>query len=214
MIYALVEETDKAERRAATQMAVHLREEVFPGFKIELLHGRMKPDEKDAAMERFKSGQAQVLCSTTVIEVGVDVPNATLMMIEDADRFGLAQLHQLRGRVGRGAEKSFCFLVGKPNTEDGVRRLEAMVRTTDGFQIAEEDLALRGPGEVLGIRQSGVPDFKLANLIKDQAILTEAKSRADSLIQQDPTLSLLGHAPMKRLVARRIERKLALGEVG
>jgi ATP-dependent DNA helicase RecG len=214
VIYALVEESEKAERRAATQMAVHLSQDIFPGFKVELLHGRMKPDEKDAVMARFKSGTAQLLCSTTVIEVGVDVPNATLMMIEDADRFGLAQLHQLRGRVGRGAERSHCYLVGKPMTEDGVRRLEAMVRTTDGFEIAEEDLRLRGPGEVLGIRQSGLPDFKLANLVSDQKILIIAKAKADALILSDPDLKAPEHLALRSLVKRRVEKKLDLAEVG
>ncbi|MES2202635.1 MAG: ATP-dependent DNA helicase RecG [candidate division FCPU426 bacterium] len=214
VIYGLVEESEKAERRAATQMAVHLSQDIFPEFKVELLHGRMKPEEKDAAMERFKSGKAQILCSTTVIEVGVDVPNATLMMIEDADRFGLAQLHQLRGRVGRGAARSLCYLIGRPNTEEGIKRLEAMVRTTDGFEIAEEDLRLRGPGEILGIRQSGIPDFKLASLVTDQAILAEAKARAEAVIKDDPRLESRDNAPLRDLVARRIEKKLQLAEVG
>jgi ATP-dependent DNA helicase RecG len=214
VVYALVEESDKAERRAATQMAGHLQKDVFSEFKVELLHGRMKPEEKDEVMARFKAGGIQILCSTTVIEVGVDVPNASVMMVEDADRFGLAQLHQLRGRVGRGAAISHCFLIGKPGTDEGIRRLEAMVRTTDGFEIAEEDLNLRGPGEILGIRQSGLPDFKLANLVLDQKILIQAKAEAEAIIKKDPELAMLEHRELGALVKRRVERKLDLGEVG
>ncbi len=214
VVYGLVEESDKAERRAATQMAGHLQQDIFRENSVGLLHGRMKPEEKDAVMEEFKAGRIQVLCSTTVIEVGVDVPNATVMMIEDADRFGLAQLHQLRGRVGRGAAKSLCFLIGDPATEDGVRRLEVMSETTDGFKIAEEDLRLRGAGEILGIRQSGLPDFKLANLVSDQKVLIKAKNLADQLVLKDPELSAPEHAPLRALVERRIQKRLELGEVG
>jgi ATP-dependent DNA helicase RecG len=219
VVYALVEESAEppkagAERRAATQMAEHLQNDIFKDLKVALLHGRMKPEEKNAVMDAFKAGQSQLLCSTTVIEVGVDVPNATVMMIEDADRFGLAQLHQLRGRVGRGAATSHCFLIGKPMTPDGEDRLKAMVRTTDGFEIAEEDLRLRGPGEILGIRQSGLPDFKLANLVTDQKSLISAKAEAEAVIAKDPELKAPEHRELGALVARRIQRKLELGEVG
>jgi ATP-dependent DNA helicase RecG len=214
IVYGLVEETEKAERKAATQMAAHLSKDVFPELKVSLLHGRMKSEEKEAVMDDFKSGKTQILCSTTVIEVGVDVPNATIVMIEDADRFGLAQLHQLRGRVGRGSAKSSCYLVGEPANDEGRRRLEVMAATNDGFVIAEEDLKLRGPGEILGIRQSGMPDFKLANLIRDQKILMRAKREAEEIVRRDPQLSDTEHRALKGLIERRIQRKLELGEVG
>ncbi len=212
VVYALVDESDKIQSRAATQMFEQLRKDIFREFRVELLHGRMKNDEKDAVMDRFKNAKADILCSTTVIEVGVDVPNASVMIVEDAERFGLAQLHQLRGRVGRGSAVSYCYLLSDPNTEDGVKRLEVMCATNDGFKIAEADLDLRGPGEVLGIRQSGLPDFKLAHLIKDADILIEAKKEAEALIAKDP--SLKEHADLRALVKRRIEKKLELGDVG
>ncbi len=214
VVYALVEESEKAEWKAATQMAEHLRREALAGFEVGLLHGRMEAEEKDRVMADFKAGRIQALASTTVIEVGVDVPNATVMLVEDADRFGLAQLHQLRGRVGRGTAQSLCFLVGDPRTEEGRRRLEVMAGTNDGFRIAEEDLKLRGPGEFLGLRQSGLPDLKLADLVRDQALLEEAKRRAEALIASDPKLGQAGHAALLRAVTERFAGKLELGEVG
>jgi ATP-dependent DNA helicase RecG len=214
IVYALVEEGEKAEKRAATQMAAHLQRDIFPSSRVGLLHGRMKSEEKESVMNRFKGGELDILCSTTVVEVGVDVPNATLMMIEDADHFGLAQLHQLRGRVGRGAAQSYCYLIADPRTPEGIERLDAMIRTSDGFKIAEEDLRLRGPGEILGIRQSGLPDFKLANLVSDQALLIQAKAEAEALITADPELKEPGNRNLRMLLRRRIERKLELGEVG
>jgi ATP-dependent DNA helicase RecG len=161
-------------------MYEHLRDRVFPNFQIGLLHGKMKPAEKDEVMRGFVSGQTQILVATTVVEVGVDVPNASLMIIEHAERFGLSQLHQLRGRVGRGAEQSFCVLLtADRQTAVARERLGIMEETTDGFRIAEKDLEIRGPGEVMGTRQSGVPTFRVGNLVRDVRLLEEARREAD-----------------------------------
>jgi ATP-dependent DNA helicase RecG len=165
-------------------------------------------------MADFGKGLIKVLCATTVVEVGVDVPNATVMVIEDADRFGLAQLHQLRGRVGRGTAQSHCWLVGDPKTDEGLKRLEVMASTTDGFVIAEEDLKLRGPGEVLGTRQSGMPELRQADLLKDGDILVEARKAAHALELRDPGLRQAEHAILKDAVASRFGAKLELGSVG
>ena len=156
-----------------------LRKQVFPELKLGLLHGRLGAEEKDDIMRRFKSGDLDVLVATTVIEVGVDVPNATVMVVEHAERFGLAQLHQLRGRVGRGAAKSYCILMTGPRVSElGEERLNAMVRTQDGFELAELDLTMRGPGEFFGTRQAGLPDFRVANLVRDRQLLELAKQEA------------------------------------
>jgi ATP-dependent DNA helicase RecG len=152
-------------------------------LKVGLLHGRLDPELKDQVMRMFQKGELQILVATTVIEVGVDVPNATVMVIEHSERFGLAQLHQLRGRIGRGAAKSYCVLMtGGKVTEEGERRLDAMVKTNDGFQIAELDLELRGPGEFFGTRQAGMPSFRVANLIRDRELLEAAKREAAAVI--------------------------------
>jgi ATP-dependent DNA helicase RecG len=179
VVYPLVEESEKSDLRAATEMAEYLQTRIFSEFRIGLLHGRMKSSEKEETMGAFAAGAIQVLVSTTVIEVGVDVANATLMMIEHAERFGLAQLHQLRGRVGRGPAQSSCILVGNvENSPEARRRLEIMCETNDGFRIAEVDLELRGPGEMIGTRQSGIPAFKYANLIRDRRALEIAREEA------------------------------------
>ncbi|QMU56583.1 MAG: ATP-dependent DNA helicase RecG [Candidatus Mycalebacterium zealandia] len=170
------------------ETAAAIRREVA-GARVGILHGRMPPDEKDSAMEEFVAGGTQVLVSTTVIEVGIDVPNATLMVIENADRFGISQLHQLRGRVGRGAEKSRCILLKSPGiTAPGARRLEEVCKNPDGFSIAEADLAMRGPGEFLGVKQSGMPDFRFADLVMDSDVLVEAKEAAREILDKDPEL--------------------------
>lgn len=167
LIYPLIEESDKIELRAAKEMYHHLQRDIFPEFNLGLLHGRMKETEKQQIMTTFVSGKIQMLVSTTVVEVGVDVTNATIMVVEHADRFGLAQLHQLRGRVGRGAQQSYCFLVTDENVSEAVRaRMKIMVETTDGFKIAEEDLQWRGPGELLGTAQHGILHLHLADLIR------------------------------------------------
>jgi ATP-dependent DNA helicase RecG len=185
VVCPLVEESEKTDLRAATEMAGHLAGEVFPDLSVGLLHGRMKSAEKEVVMAEFAGGKTHVLVSTTVVEVGVDVSNAALMVIEHAERFGLSQLHQLRGRVGRGSEQSVCLLVGDPaNSLEARRRLEIMCETNDGFQIAEVDLELRGPGEIAGTRQSGIPAFKFANLVRDRKALETAREEALQLVNR------------------------------
>ena len=183
VVYPVIEENAESELKAALKMHKELSKNIFPDRRVELLHGRLHPDQKEDVMRRFQKGEVDILVSTTVIEVGVDVANATVMVIEHAERFGLSQLHQLRGRIGRGAAKSFCVLMtGGKVSEDGNRRLDAMVRTTDGFQIAELDLELRGPGEFFGTRQAGMPSFQVANLIRDRQLLEAAKREAAAVL--------------------------------
>jgi ATP-dependent DNA helicase RecG len=191
VVCAAIDEENKVEVRAAEKEANRLATEVFPDLRISLLHGRMRPKEKDSRMEAFRAGQADLLISTTVIEVGVDVPNATVMLVENAERFGLAQLHQLRGRIGRGEHRSFCVLFDEsaPDNEEARQRLEAMARTTDGFELADEDLRLRGEGTLFDIRQSGLPDLKLARLAEDTDLVRRARDEAFALIDSDPDLS-------------------------
>jgi len=183
VVYPVIEENEETELKAAIKMYRELSGRIFADLKVGLLHGRLDPELKDQVMSMFQKGELQILVATTVIEVGVDVPNATVMVIEHAERFGLAQLHQLRGRIGRGAAKSYCVLMtGGKVTEEGERRLEAMVKTNDGFQIAELDLELRGPGEFFGTRQAGMPSFRVANLIRDRELLEAAKREAAAVI--------------------------------
>src|SRR6266481_5581314 len=180
VVYPLVEESEKMDLRDATKRYEYLRDRVFPKFTVGLLHGRMKAEEKEDVMRRFVAGEIQILVSTTVIEVGVDVPNASVMVVEHAERFGLAQLHQLRGRVGRGAEQSFCVLLASDKQTDVAReRLGIMEETNDGFKIAEKDLEIRGPGEVMGTRQAGLPEFRIANLVRDLDILQAARKESE-----------------------------------
>ncbi len=184
IVYPLIEESEKTDLKSAITGAERLKT-LFPHLKIGLIHGKMKPLEREQVMREFKNGDINILVSTTVIEVGVDVPNATLMVIIHAERFGLAQLHQLRGRVGRGSNQSYCILLSYGGGEESRKRLQAMVRTTDGFEIAEEDLKIRGHGEFFGVRQSGMPDLKIANLLRDSKILEVARKYAFSLIEKD-----------------------------
>lgn len=188
IVFPLIEESETLSAKAATAEYETLSKEIFPELNIGLMHGKLKPQEKDEVMEKFRSKEYSILVSTTVIEVGVDVPNASVMVIENADRFGLAQLHQLRGRVGRGAEQSYCFLVAEARSELTRKRLGIMTETNDGFVIAEKDLELRGPGEFLGVRQSGMPDLILADIVKDAKILEEARKAAIELVKSDPEL--------------------------
>jgi ATP-dependent DNA helicase RecG len=184
VVYPVIAENEETELKAAVKMYRELSGKVFADLKVGLLHGRLDSDLKDQVMRMFQKGELQILVATTVIEVGVDVPNATVMVIEHAERFGLAQLHQLRGRIGRGAAKSHCILMtGGKVTEEGERRLDAMVRTNDGFQIAELDLELRGPGEFFGTRQAGMPSFRVANLIRDRQLLELAKREATAVME-------------------------------
>jgi len=183
VVYPVIEESEESELKAAIKMYKEMSKQIFPDLRVGLLHGRLDPDEKENVMKLFQEGEISVLVSTTVIEVGVDVSNATIMVVEHAERFGLSQLHQLRGRIGRGAAKSYCILMtGGKISEEGQRRLDAMTRTNDGFQIAELDLELRGPGEFFGTRQAGMPSFQVANLIRDRQILEAAKREAASVL--------------------------------
>src|SRR5512132_2568677 len=184
VIYPVIEEgAMEGELKAAISMYDNLRKSILPDLRIGLLHGRMAAEEKDAVMRRFKDGQIDVLVSTTVIEVGVDVPNATLMVIEHAERFGLSQLHQLRGRIGRGSARSFCILMtGKKVTPEAEQRLSTVTATQDGFQIAEKDLEIRGPGEFFGTKQAGMPSLRVANLLRDRELLEAAKREARAVL--------------------------------
>jgi ATP-dependent DNA helicase RecG len=189
IVLPLIEESEKLDLRAATEEHERLATEVFPEFKVGLLHGRMSSADKDAALSDFRDNVTQIIVSTTVIEVGVDVPNASVMLIENAERFGLSQLHQLRGRVGRGEHRSFCFLMSSSSSNDAKQRLQVLEQSQDGFWISEMDMQLRGPGQVLGTRQSGLADFALASLAQDEEVLTIARDAAEKVILQDKDLS-------------------------
>ncbi len=215
IVYPLVEESEKLEEiKAATEMAEHFQANVFPHLRVGLLHGRMRSVEKQEVMGHFKNREIDILVSTTVIEVGIDVPNATLMLIENAERFGLSQMHQLRGRVGRGTHKSSCHLISGPMTDDGVRRVRAMTRTNDGFELAEADLEIRGPGEFFGTRQSGLPDFKIANILRDTSLLEVAKSEANRLAKADPSLSQPTHRVLKEVLQTQWRGHLKMASIG
>jgi ATP-dependent DNA helicase RecG len=205
-IYPLVEESEAdgfQTLRAASVEAERLQKEVFPEFRVGLLHGKMKPDEKQAVMEDFKQNRVQILVSTTVVEVGVDVPNATVICVDHAERFGLSQLHQLRGRVGRGSHASYCFyFTGTSGSETTQARLEVLEETNDGFEIAEADLRIRGPGEFLGTRQAGGLPFKLADLVRDRDWLLVARDDAMDLLKADPDLTLPEHASLRAYFER------------
>jgi ATP-dependent DNA helicase RecG len=201
VICPLVEETEKSEARAAVAEHRRLQDEVFPGLRVGLLHGKMKPAEKEARLAAFRAGEIDVLVATSVVEVGIDVPNATVMVVEEANRFGLAQLHQFRGRVGRGAARSYCVLLAESASSVGQERLNAITGTDDGFKLAEIDLRLRGAGDVLGTRQSGLPELKVAGL-GDVRTIEEARVAAERLVAADPDLARPEHA----LLARRVDQ--------
>ncbi len=194
VVYPVIEESETQAMKAASKMHKHLDEHVFPGGHVGLLHGRLKAGEKEEVMRRFKNGELEILVSTTVIEVGVDVPNANVMVIEQAERFGLAQLHQLRGRIGRGSEQSYCVLVTGRMNELGRERIRTLVGSTDGFHIADMDLKLRGPGEFFGTRQSGLPGLSIANIIRDQEILEMAREEAERFVGHPPSTEILRRA--------------------
>ncbi len=215
VVYPLVEETEKSDLLAATEGVEYLKNKVFQDVSIGLLHGRMSSEEKEAVMTRFKSRELALLVSTTVIEVGIDVPNASVMVVEHAERFGLAQLHQLRGRVGRGEAGGQCLLIKSVKcSEDGNKRLEVMKRTNDGFQIAEADLEIRGPGEFLGTRQSGLPDFRVANILRDSRILEAARRDAFQLIEQSKGLLSPEYDLLRHELKHRWGQRLELASVG
>jgi ATP-dependent DNA helicase RecG len=215
VIYPLVEETEKSDLKAAVQMAEHLAQDVFAELRVAVLHGRMSAAEKEAVMTAFKAGETDILVATTVIEVGIDVPNATVMVIEHAERFGLSQLHQLRGRVGRGSERSRCILLtGDRRSEDGEKRLEVMVESCDGFVIAEADLSIRGPGDFLGTRQAGLPELKVADILRDGGVLEQARREAFDLVARDPDLSAPGNERLRGELMARWGGRLELASIG
>ena len=203
VVCAAIDEGNRTQVKAAENEAERLATDVFPALRVDLMHGRMRPKDKAAIMERFRSGGSDVLISTTVIEVGVDVPNATVMLVENAERFGLAQLHQLRGRIGRGEHPSFCFLFDEspPENEEARERLHALARTTDGFELADADLAIRGEGTLFDIKQSGMPDLKLVRLPQDADLVRRSRARAFAVIDEDPELA--EHGGLKKEMQER-----------
>nr|WP_216903104.1 ATP-dependent DNA helicase RecG [Synechococcus sp. CCY 9618] len=211
VVLPLVEDSEKLDLRSAVEVHRHLEEEVFPALSVGLLHGRMTGEEKQRAIAAFQDGRSQVLVSTTVVEVGVDVPAASVMVIEHAERFGLAQLHQLRGRVGRGSAASHCLLIHEGDNPMARQRLEVLARSSDGFEIAEMDLRLRGPGQVLGTRQSGLPDLALASLSDDGAVLEEARTAARLILEQDPDLE--GHPGLREALEAQRRRSVEAAQL-
>jgi len=212
VVYPVVEESETAAVKAAQKMHEHLSSIVYPDLRVGLLHGRLPASEKEAAMDLFKRGETQILVATTVIEVGVDVPNATVMVIEQAERFGLAQLHQLRGRVGRGRGQSYCLLVTGRLNETGRERIRTMVESTDGFYIAEMDLKLRGPGEFFGTRQSGLPQLRFANIVRDKELLETAREEARDFIENPPAPEMVRDAVA--YIQNHWQRRYGLSQVG
>ena len=215
VVYPLVEESEKVDLADATAGYETLSREIYPEFRVALLHGRMKAEEKDNIMKAFKSGEIQLLVCTTVVEVGVDVPNATIMIIEHSERFGLTQLHQLRGRIGRGTEQATCILLSQGFlSDDAMKRLNTMVETNDGFRIAEVDLEIRGPGELFGTRQHGILNLKIANLATDGLLLDQARKEAFRLVEQDPRLGEVRNRPIHETFQKRYREKFRLMKVG
>jgi ATP-dependent DNA helicase RecG len=215
-VYPLIEESEKegmANLKAATETHEHLSREVFPDLKVALLHGEMSGRQKEEVMRDFRAGRTNVLVATVVIEVGIDVPNATVMVIENAERFGLSQLHQLRGRIGRGGEKSYCILVGEKKSEIAAKRLDIMTRTTDGFRIAEEDLRIRGPGELFGTRQHGLPDLVHADLVEDWALMSRAREDAFALVEGRAPAGEAHFIRLLKIMRKRFASKISLAEI-
>ncbi|MEX6586888.1 ATP-dependent DNA helicase RecG [Paraclostridium bifermentans] len=208
IVCPLVEESEAIEAKAAVDLVEELKSEFFSDLRLGLLHGKMKPSEKDETMKKFKNKELDILVSTTVIEVGVNVPNATLMIIENAERFGLAQLHQLRGRVGRGSHKSYCILIYSSKSEVCSQRMSIMEETTDGFKISEKDLEIRGPGEFFGTRQHGLPELKVANIFKHMKILKIAQQEARYIISEDPKLNNYENEKIKKEILKKFENRL------
>lgn len=210
IVCPLVEENEELNLESVTKLAKKYKEEIFPEYKVEYLHGKMRPKEKEQIMEAFQNGEIQILVSTTVIEVGVNVPNASLMVVENAERFGLAQLHQLRGRVGRGEYQSYCILKYNGNSEIIRKRMEVMQSTNDGFIISEKDLEFRGSGEFFGTKQHGIPEFKIANLFEDIEVLKSVQSVAIKIIEEDPKLELEKNKKLKDMVNEKFTKRLEI----
>jgi len=208
VVYPIIEESERSDLKAATNMHRELAA-LFPDLNIGLLHGRMKSNEKENVMSDFKNKKIDVLVSTIVIEVGIDIINASTIIIEHADRFGLSQLHQLRGRIGRGRFFSYCILISDPKTDEAKERIKAMLKTQDGFKIAEEDLAIRGPGEFFGTRQSGLPELKIANIVRDRHVLEKARYEASELIKKDRFL----RRPENRYIREQLKKKFGMKEL-
>lgn len=210
IVCPLVEENEEINAKSVLELAEKYKTQIFPEYKVEYLHGKMRPTEKDEIMQNFKEGKIDILISTTVIEVGVNVPNASIMVIENAERFGLAQLHQLRGRVGRGEYKSYCILKYQGSSEVIRKRMKTMVDTNDGFVIAEKDLELRGSGEFFGTKQHGIPEFKIANLFEDMKMLKMVQSLAIKIEEEDPKLELEKNSKLKRLVENKFSNRIEI----
>lgn len=210
IVCPLVEENEELNLKSVIELADKYKLEVFPEYKVEYLHGKMRPKEKDAIMEEFKNGNIDILISTTVIEVGVNVPNASIMVIENAERFGLAQLHQLRGRVGRGEYQSYCILKYQGNSEVIRERMKVMQSTNDGFIISEKDLELRGSGEFFGTKQHGLPEFKIANLFEDMPVLKMVQSLAIKILQEDPKLVAKKNENLRKMVKEKFGERLEI----
>lgn len=210
IVCPLVEENEELNLKSVIELAEKYKTEVFPEYKVEYLHGKMRPKEKDAIMEEFKNGNIDILISTTVIEVGVNVPNASIMVIENAERFGLAQLHQLRGRVGRGEYQSYCILKYQGNSEVIRERMKVMQSTNDGFIISEKDLELRGSGEFFGTKQHGLPEFKIANLFEDMPVLKMVQSLAIKILQEDPKLVSKKNEKLRKMVKEKFGERLEI----
>jgi ATP-dependent DNA helicase RecG len=212
VVYPVIDESETKTVKAAQKMYEHLSKDVFPDLSVGLLHGRLPTAEKEGVMERFVRGEISILVSTTVVEVGVDVPNATVMVIEHAENFGLSQLHQLRGRVGRGSQQSYCVLLTTDLNPTAKERVDTMVRTQDGFEIAETDLRLRGPGEFFGTKQSGLPAFRVANLVRDREALEVARSEATAYIEHPPSAEEL--KTLVDYIRQKWQRRYGLVQVG
>ena len=210
IVCPLVEENDEIYAKSVIELTDTYKNKIFSEYRVEYLHGKMRPKEKDAIMQEFKNGNIDILISTTVIEVGVNVPNASIMVVENAERFGLAQLHQLRGRVGRGEYQSYCILKYQGSSDEIRERMKIMQETNDGFVIAEKDLELRGSGEFFGTKQHGLPEFKIANLFEDMPILKVVQSLAIKIENEDPKLELEKNKPLKKLIEKKFESRIEL----
>jgi len=207
-------DSENGDVKAAIAEYENLSKNIFPEFNVALLHGQMSGEDKQKIMDDFRKGKIHCLVSTVLIEVGIDIPNATIMVIEEADRFGLAQLHQLRGRIARSQSKSYCLLVAEAENEIANSRLEIMTRSNDGFEIAEHDLKIRGPGELLSSRQHGLPDLKIADIINDFELLTLARKDAFELVENDPMLKSAGHRNIRAELGRKFSDTIGLVDVG